>query len=128
MKVKNNKLYYTVLKIMKKIILFIIFSLTILFQTVLRAETAMIGVVNGMVCMEYQKKVSEDLASATGEEDIIVSWPEGVAIINFSKETTFTEDDFKKVIKDAGFTYGKVTSVDEKIVNPEAGLLTLKNF
>ena len=113
---------------MKKIILFIIFSSTILFQTALRAETAMIGVVNGMVCMECQKKVSEDLASATGEENIIVSWPEGVAIINFSKETTFTEDDFKKVIKDAGFTYGKVTSVDEKIVNPEAGLLTLKNF
>jgi hypothetical protein len=48
--------------------------------------------------------------------------------INFSKETTFTEDDFKKVIKDAGFTYGKVASVDEKIVNPETGLLTLKNF
>ena len=128
MKGKNNKLYFTVLKIMKKIILFIIFSSTILFQTALRAETAMIGVVNGMVCMECQKKVSEDLASATGEENIIVSWPEGVAIINFSKETTFTEDDFKKVIKDAGFTYGKVASVNEKIVDPETGLLTLKKF
>ena len=56
MKGKNNKLYFTVLKIMKKIILFIIFSSTILFQTALRAETAMIGVVNGMVCMECQKK------------------------------------------------------------------------
>ena len=56
MKNKDNKLYFTVLKIMKKIILFIIFSSTILFQTALRAETAMIGVVNGMVCMECQKK------------------------------------------------------------------------
>ena len=88
----------------------------------------MIGIVKGMVCMECQKEVWEDLASATGEENIIISWPKGVVIINFSKKTTFTEDDFKKVIKDAGFTYGKVASVNEKIADPETGLLTLKNF
>jgi len=51
-----------------------------------------------------------------------------ICSINFSDNTNFTENDFKKVITDAGFTYGKVASVDKKIQDPETSLITLKNF
>ena len=110
---------------MKKIYLSIILAL---FTTNIFAAQTQIAQVNGMMCIKCQKMVTKALQAASPNATVKVSWPEGVAIINFSKETTFTEDDFKKVIKDAGFTYGKVASVDEKIADPETGLLTLKNF
>ena len=74
------------------------------------------------------KKVTEELSSASGEVNVIVSWPEGVAIVNFADNTTFTEENFKKVITDADFKVGKVASFDEKIIDPKKTLITLKSF
>ena len=112
---------------MKRII-FTIFVLTNLFQSIAKADTAMVGMVDGMVCIECQKKVTKELKAATGQEDIVVSWPDGVAIVNFDGETNFTEEDFKNIITKAGFKVGKVTQVEERIQDPETGLLTLKKF
>ena len=108
---------------MKKILLSI-FVLATFLQTFAKAETAMIGMVDGMVCIECQKKVTKELKVATGQEDIVVSWPDGVAIVNFDGETNFTEEDFKNIITKAGFKVGKVAQVEEKIQDPETGLLT----
>ena len=68
---------------MIKILTILTASILIFFQTNLKADVAMIGVVNGMVCMECQAKVTKELQAATGESNVEVSWPEGVAFINF---------------------------------------------
>ena len=112
---------------MKKIF-FIFISFIILTQNIAKAEVAMIGVVNGMVCMECQAKVTKELKAATGEGNVEVSWPEGVAFINFENTPNFTEQDFKNVIEKAGFEVGKVATLDEKIIDPKTGLISLNNF
>ena len=82
---------------MKKLIL-IIFTFLIWSQKpAISGEVAMIGVVDGMICLECQKKVTTELKAATGENDIGVSWQESVAFINFSGSTTFSEKDFKNL-------------------------------
>ena len=112
---------------MKKIY-FIIFGLIFFIQSPLKAEVAMIGVVDGMVCMACQAKVEKELKAATGEGNVEVSWPEGVAFINFENNTNFSEEDFKKVIEDAGFAVGKVATLNEKIIDPKTGLISLNKF
>ena len=113
---------------MKKFILIIFTFLICSQKPVISGEVALIGVIDGMICLECQKKVTKELKAATGENDIGVSWQEGVAFINFSGSTTFSEKDFKKVIENAGFKVGKVAKIDEKIIDPKTGLLTLNKF
>ena len=112
---------------MKKIF-FTILVITLFIQNLAKAEVAMIGVVDGMVCMACQAKVEKELKAATGEGNVEVSWPEGVAFINFENTPNFSEDDFKKVIEDAGFAVGKVATLNERILDPKSGLISLKNF
>ena len=112
---------------MKKIFLFILF-LNLSIQNIAKAEVAMIGVVSGMVCMECQAKVTKELKAATGEGNVEVSWPEGVAFINFENTKNFTEEDFKNVIEKAGFEVGKIATLNEKVIDPKSGLITLKKF
>ena len=112
---------------MKKLFITILF-ITSLMQNFAKAEVAMIGVVDGMVCMACQAKVEKELKAATGEGNVEVSWPEGVAFINFENATNFSEDDFKKVIEDAGFAVGKVATLNEKIIDPKSGLISLNKF
>ena len=107
---------------------FIFLSFIILTQNIAKAEVAMIGVVNGMVCMECQAKVTKELKAATGENNVEVSWPEGVAFINFENTKNFTEEDFKNVIEKAGFEVGKIATLNEKVIDPKSGLITLKKF
>ena len=56
---------------MKKIFLIILF-LNLSIQSFAKAEVAMIGVVNGMVCLECQAKVTKELKAATGEGNVEV--------------------------------------------------------
>ena len=99
---------------MKKLFISIL-VITSLMQNLAKAEVAMIGVVDGMVCMACQAKVEKELKAATGEGNVEVSWPEGVAFINFENTPNFSEEDFKKVIENAGFAVGKVATLNEKI-------------
>ena len=108
--------------------LIFIFSFLIMLQSASKAEVAMIGVVEGMICMECQAKVTKELKAATGEGNVEVSWPEGVAFINFKNTPNFTEEDFRNVIESAGFEVGKVATLDEKIINPKSGLMSLNKF
>ena len=48
-----------------------------------------------MVCMECQAKVTKELKAATGEGNVEVSWPEGVAFINFENSQILQ----KKILK-----------------------------
>ena len=113
---------------MKKLLIVIFTFLALSQNSVKATEVAMIGVVNGMVCLECQAKVTKELKAATGEGNVEVSWPEGVAFINFENTPNFTEQDFKNVIENAGFEVGKVATLDEKIIDPKTGLISLNNF
>ena len=126
-KYTREKFFLKYIRRMKKIY-FIIFGLIFFIQSPLKAEVAMIGVVDGMVCMACQAKVEKELKAATGEGNVEVSWPEGVAFINFENTTNFSEEDFKKVIEDAGFAVGKVATLNEKIIDPKSGLISLNKF
>ena len=126
-KYTREKFFFKYIRRMKKIY-FIIFGLIFFIQSPLKAEVAMIGVVDGMVCMACQAKVEKELKAATGEGNVEVSWPEGVAFINFENTTNFSEEDFKKVIEDAGFAVGKVATLNEKIIDPKSGLISLNKF
>ena len=126
-KLTGEKIYLKYINKMKKIYL-TLFSLILLLQSPLRAEVAMIGVVDGMVCMACQAKVEKELKAATGEGNVEVSWPEGVAFINFENTPNFSEEDFKKVIENAGFAVGKVATLNEKIIDPKSGLISLNKF
>ena len=112
---------------MKKIFLILLF-LNLFIQSFTKAEVAVIGVVNGMVCLECQAEVTKELKAATGEGNVEVSWPEGVAFINFEDAPNFTEQDFKNAIEKAGFEVGKVATLDKKIIDPKTGLISLNNF
>jgi copper chaperone CopZ len=113
---------------MKKFILIIFTFLICSQKPAISGEVAMIAVVDGMICLDCQKKVTKELKAATGENDINVSWQEGVAFINFSGSTSFTEKDFKNVIEDAGFNVGKVAKIDQKIQDSKSGLVLLSKF
>ena len=126
-KLTREKFFLRYIKGMKKIY-FIILGLIFFIQSPLKAEVAMIGVVDGMVCMACQAKVEKELKAATGEVNVEVSWPEGVAFINFENNANFSEEDFKKVIEDAGFAVGKVATLNEKIIDPKSGLISLNKF
>ena len=126
-KLTREKFFLRYIKGMKKIY-FIILGLIFFIQSPLKAEVAMIGVVDGMVCMACQAKVEKELKAATGEVNVEVSWPEGVAFINFENNANFSEEDFKKVIEDAGFAVGKVATLNEKIIDPKTGLISLNKF
>ena len=97
-------------------------------STNLFAAQTQIAQVNGMMCIKCQKMVTEALQEAMPNAKVKVSWPEGVAFINFENATNFSEEDFKKVIEDAGFAVGKVATLDEKILDPKSGLISLKKF
>ena len=122
---KLKKIVYK--RTMKKILL-VLFTSLIFFQNIVKAEVAMIGVVDGMVCMACQAKVEKELKAATGEGNVEVSWPEGVAFINFENTPNFSEEDFKKVIENAGFAVCKVATLNEKIIDPKSGLISLNKF
>ena len=100
-----------------------------MIQTSLKAEQTLIGVVNGMVCMECQKKVEAALTEKAGTKATVdVSWPENVAVVSFEGTTNLTEADFKNVVEGVGFTTGKIVKVDEQVRTAADGIVTLKKF
>ena len=112
--------------LLKIVLLFVTF---ISIQTIAKAEQALVGVVNGMVCMECQKKVEAALTEKAGTKATVdVSWPENVAVVSFEGTTNLTEADFKNVVEGVGFTTGKIVKVDEQVRTAADGVVTLKKF
>ena len=100
-----------------------------MMQTSLKAEQALIGVVNGMVCIECQKKVEAALTEKAGSKATIdVSWPENVAVVSFDGNANLTEEEFKDVVEGVGFTTGKIVKVNEQVNSAADGIITLKKF
>ena len=100
-----------------------------MMQTSLKAEQALIGVVNGMVCIECQKKVEAALTEKAGSKATIdVSWPENIAVVSFDGNANLTEEEFKDAVEGVGFTTGKIVKVNEQVNSAADGIITLKKF
>ena len=100
-----------------------------MMQTSLKAEQALIGVVNGMVCIECQKKVEAALTEKAGSKATIdVSWPENIAVVSFDGNANLTEEEFKNAVEGVGFTTGKIIKVNEQVNTAADGIITLKKF
>ena len=100
-----------------------------MMQTSLKAEQALIGVVNGMVCIECQKKVEAALTEKAGSKATIdVSWPENIAVVSFDGNANLTEEEFKNAVEGVGFTTGKIVKVNEQVNSAADGIITLKKF
>ena len=102
----------------KKILLVLAFSLT---SSLALAAESIVASVNGMVCIECQKKVIKSLKalSSGAEIKVLVSWPEGVAVSTFKEESNLSDDEYKNAILGTGFEVIKVVSVDKIITNAE---------
>ena len=87
----------------------------ILFSTNVYAAQTQIAQVNGMMCINCQKMVTEALQAASPNASVKVSWPEGVAVSTYVDKSDLTNEDYKKAILGTGFEVIKVVSV-EKII------------
>ena len=103
----------------KKILLVIAFSLT---SSLVIAAESIVASVNGMVCIECQKKVIKSLKalSSGAEIKVLVSWPEGVAVLSFEDKATIDNETVKKAITHSGFEVVKIVKVQEIVDDPKA--------
>lgn len=111
---------------MFKKLLIIIAFLTFPFSV---SADAVLGKVNGMICMACQDKVQAALEKAAGNSvDFMVSWPDAIAVVNLDDKSKFTPEDFTKVVTNAGFQVEKVARVKENIKSLEEGLAKLEEL
>ena len=103
--------------------------LTIFYFSSLKAAETIIGNVEGMFCIECQKKLSKAFKKEFGSEVIItVSWEKGLGIVSIPSKGIITESDFKRVVEETGFRYGKIKKTNNTINNlNEANLFIDKN-
>ena len=91
---------------MKKI-KFLALSLIILSFTNLKAAESIMGSVEGMFCIECQKKLAKAFKDEFGSNvSITVSWEKGLGIVSVPSDGKITKADFKRVVEKTGFKYG----------------------
>ena len=122
---------------MKKI-KFLALSLIILSFTNLKAAESIMGSVEGMFCIECQKKLAKAFKDEFGSNaSITVSWKKGLGIVSVPSDGKITESDFKRVVEKTGFKYGEIKKTSNSINNineatsfldKNPGFITLKTF
>ena len=113
-------------------------SLIILSFTNLKAAESIMGSVEGMFCIECQKKLAKAFKNEFGSNvSITVSWEKGLGIVSVPSDGKITEADFKRVVEKTGFKYGEIKKTSNSINNineatlfldKNPGFLTLKRF
>ena len=112
---------------MKKIIFAVIF----VFMPVVVMADAVLGKVNGMICIDCQNKIVAELEKQSGVIDvkmIIVSWPDAIAIVNLDEKSNFSAEKFINIITSVGFTVEKAARIEGKIDSLEIGIKKLKEI
>ena len=104
----------------------------------LKAAEAFVGNVEGMFCIECQKKLAKAFQDEFGfDAKITVSWEKGLGVVSIPSNGKITEADFKKVVEKFGFKYGKIKKISSPINNLDEanlfldknpGFLTIKTF
>jgi len=117
---------------------FLFTILIILNFSSLKAAESIVGNVEGMFCIECQKKLSKAFQNEFGTEAVItVSWEKGLGVVSVPSNGKITEEDFKRVVEKTGFKYGKIRKADNSInnldeanlfIDKNPGFLTIKTF
>ena len=103
--------------------------LTISFVSQIASADAILGKVNGMICMACQDKIQNSLKKAAGKDvNFIVSWPDAIAVVNLDDGNQFSPEDFTKVVTNAGFQVEKVGKIEGTVNSLEEGLAKLKEL
>ena len=112
---------------MKKIIFVVIF----VFMPAIVMADAILGKVNGMICIDCQNKIIAELEKQSGVIDvkmIIVSWPDAIAIVNLDEKSNFSVEKFTNIITSVGFEVEKTARIEGKINSLEIGIKKLKEI
>ena len=99
------------MRIMKIFFISIIITAFGIFYAMSKATDSIVGSVEGMMCIECQKKLIKAFQDELGKEHdikVIVSWEDGLGSITFPESSNIDEDTFKKIVTQSGFEVNDV--------------------
>ena len=112
------------MRIMKIFFISIIITAFSIFYAMSKATDSIVGSVEGMMCIECQKKLIKAFKDELGKEHdikVIVSWEDGLGSITFPESSNIDEDTFKKIVTQSGFEVNDVVRKKNPIRNlPQA--------
>jgi len=99
------------MRIMKIFFISIIITAFGIFYAMSKATDSIVGSVEGMICIDCQKKLIKAFQDELGEEHdikVIVSWEDGLGSITFPESSNIDEETFKKIVTESGFKVNDV--------------------
>jgi cation transport ATPase len=104
---------------MKKLFV-LIFALS--FSANVFAASSIKAEVNGMVCAFCAKGIEKKLKSLPEAQNVFVDLKEHIVVLELKDGQSVAMDDFKKIIKDAGYDVSKAEVVNQSADEIKAGL------
>jgi cation transport ATPase len=104
---------------MKKLLVLLFamsFSINVFAASSIKAE------VNGMVCAFCAKGIEKKLKSLPEAQNVFVDLKEHIVVLELKDGQSVAMDDFKKIIKDAGYDVSKAEAVNQSAEEIKAGL------
>lgn len=104
---------------MKKLLVLLFamsFSLNVFAASSIKAE------VNGMVCAFCAKGIEKKLKSLPEAQNVFVDLKEHIVVLELKDGQSVAMDDFKKIIKDAGYDVSKAELVAQSADEIKAGI------
>ena len=99
------------MRIMKIFFISIIITVFGIFYAMSKATDSIVGSVEGMICIDCQKKLIKAFQDELGKEHdikVIVSWEDGLGSITFPESSNIDEETFKKIVTESGFKVNDV--------------------
>lgn len=104
---------------MKKLCV-LLFALT--FSANVFAASSIKAEVNGMVCAFCAKGIEKKLKSLPQAQDVFVDLKEHIVVLELKEGQSVPMDEFRKIIKDAGYDVSKADLVAQSADEIKAGL------
>ena len=112
-----------IIKVIVNVVPVVIIALFTFINTVKAQEetekTYIKIVVDGLSCPFCAYGLEKNFKKQTKAEDIFINVEDGYMTFNVSKETIPTEDELKKIVKDAGFTAREVSFSNKQFPKDE---------
>lgn len=104
---------------MKKFVVFIALALA---SNVTFAASSIRAEVKGMVCAFCAQGIEKKLKSLSQTQDVFVNLKKRVVAVQLKDQQTLAQEDFTKIIQDAGYEVSKFELVDQPIADIKAEL------
>lgn len=98
-----------------------LFTISLLISTPLLAASTIKAEVNGMVCAFCAKGIEKKLGSLPQAKAVFVDLKSRVVALELKDGQTIAMDDFKAIIKDAGYDVSNAAIVDKTAAEIKAG-------